>query len=120
MLNKVTLIGYLGDDVELHDGNNQRAHASLATSELWNADGKTQERTEWHYLTLWGKAAGNFAQLKKGDLVYVEGKIRYREWEKEGKTYRRTEVHVDTYRTLRRKDGANGAPPEVSEEAIPN
>ncbi len=106
MLNKVTLIGYLGDDVELHDGNNQRAHASLATSELWNADGKTQERTEWHQLTVWGKAAEHFAQLKKGDLVYVEGKIRNRSWEKDGQTFYRTEIHLDTYRTLRRRADA--------------
>ena len=97
MLNKVTLIGYLGDDVELHDGNNPRAHASLA---------KTQERTEWHQLTVWGKAAEQFAQLKKGDLVYVEGKIRNRRWEQDGQTFYRTEIHLDTYRTLRRRADA--------------
>jgi single-strand DNA-binding protein len=113
MLNKVTLIGYLGDDVELHDGNNQRAHASLATSELWNADGKTQERTESHQLTVWGKAAEHFARYRKGDLLYVEGKIRNRRWEQDGQTFYRTEIHLDTYRTLRRradapKKGANG------------
>jgi len=104
MLNKITLIGYLGDDVQFHDG--PRASASLATSELWtDGDGKTQEHTEWHHLTAWGKTAENLAQFKKGDLLYFEGKIRNRRWEKEGKTYYRTEVHVDTYRTLRRKDG---------------
>ena len=108
MLNKVTLIGYLGDDVELKDGDNLRAHASLATAERWNdGDGETQERTEWHNLTIWGKSAEYFAQLKKGDLIYVEGKIRYRQWEgDDGQTRYRTEIHIETYRTLRRKEEA--------------
>ena len=107
MLNKVTLIGYLGDDVELHEGNNPRAKASLATSELWNdANGETQERTEWHLLTVWGKAANTFAKFKKGDLLYVEGKIRNRRWEQDGQTFYRTEIHVETYRTLRRRADA--------------
>ena len=107
MLNKVTLIGNLGSDVELFEGNNLRARASLATTELWNdGNGETQERTEWHTLTLWGKAAENFAQLKKGDLIYVEGKIRNRRWEQDDQTFYRTEIHIDTYRTLRRRADA--------------
>ncbi len=90
-LNRVTLIGNLGADPEVRSTNNgsRVANLSLATSRQWNAQsGEKQEKTEWHRVICWNnKGGGNqLADLaekymKKGDKVYVEGRIEYRTWE---------------------------------------
>ena len=83
-LNKVMLIGRLGKDPEVRYTNSGSAVAnfSIATSENWkDKSGQKQERTEWHNLVVWGKLA-DFAQnyLKKGKLIYVEGRLQTRDW----------------------------------------
>jgi single-strand DNA-binding protein len=90
-LNKVQLIGNLGADPEVRSTNNgsRVATLSVATSRQWNsAGGEKQEKTEWHRVICWnGKGPGmglaDVAEkyLKKGDKVYVEGRIEYRTWE---------------------------------------
>lgn len=81
MINKVTLIGRLGQDVELRYTQAQKATAlmSVATSESW-FDKQSQERkdsTEWHRVQVWDKQAENCQKyLKKGSMVYIEGKIK--------------------------------------------
>ncbi len=96
-LNKVMLIGRLGKDPEIRytpDGS-PVATFSLATSETWtDKNGTRQERTEWHNIVAWSKLADLSKRfLTKGRQVYVEGRIRSREWnDKEGNKRRTTEV----------------------------
>ena len=95
-LNKVMLIGNLGQDPEVRSTSNgtRVATLSVATSRQWNsASGERQEKTEWHRVVLWnnnrGTGLADVAEryLKKGSQVYVEGSIEYRTWEdREGKT----------------------------------
>ena len=84
-LNKVHLIGHLGKDPEMVPLPNQLrlAKVSLATSESFkDGEGKLQTQTEWHSLILWqGNADFAIKYLKKGNLVYVEGKLKTRAFE---------------------------------------
>lgn len=102
-LNKVTLIGNLGADPEVRStsGGNRVATFSLATSRSWNGpSGDRQEKTEWHRCVVWNSKVSQLADiveryLKKGDKVYVEGRIEYRQWQdKENQTRYMTEINV--------------------------
>ena len=97
-LNKVQLIGRLGADPELKYSPAGKAQAtiSLATNEAWkDADGNKKEATDWHRVVAWGKLAEIMGQyLKKGSLVYVEGKIKTRSYEQDGTKKYITEVNV--------------------------
>jgi len=102
-LNKVTLIGNLGSDPEVRSttGGNRVATLSLATSRSWNdASGTKQEKTEWHRCVVWNSKASTLADIveryvKKGDKLYVEGRIEYRQWQdKDGQTKYSTEINV--------------------------
>lgn len=96
-LNKVLLIGRLGKDPEIRytpDGS-PVANFSLATSENWtDKSGTRQERTEWHNIVAWKKLADLSKRfLTKGRQVYIEGRIRTREWDdRDGNKRRTTEV----------------------------
>jgi single-strand DNA-binding protein len=84
-LNKVTLIGYLGRDPEARStaAGDAVAQFTLATTETWKdkATGEKREATEWHRVVLYRKLAEIAAQyLKKGSLVYVEGRLQTRKW----------------------------------------
>ena len=102
-LNKVTLIGNLGADPEIRSttGGNRVATFSLATSRAWNnQSGDRQEKTEWHRCVVWNTKASQLADIvekyvKKGDKIYVEGRIEYRQWtDKDGQTRSSTEINV--------------------------
>ena len=102
-LNKVTLIGNLGNDPEVRSttGGNRVATFSLATSRTWNdAAGSKQEKTEWHRCVVWNTKNSQLADIvekyvKKGDKLYVEGRIEYRQWQdKENQTRYSTEINV--------------------------
>ena len=102
-LNKVTLIGNVGADPEVRstNGGNRVATFSLATSRAWNdASGAKQEKTEWHRCVVWNSKASTLADIveryvKKGDKLYVEGRIEYRQWQdKDGQTKYSTEINV--------------------------
>ena len=102
-LNKVNLIGNLGADPEVRStsGGNKVATFSLATSRSWNsASGEKQEKTEWHRCVVWNSKISTLADiveryLKKGDKVFVEGRIEYRQWQdKENQTRYSTEINV--------------------------
>ncbi len=84
-LNKVTLIGRLGNDPELKytQSGIPVVKFSFATSEAWtDRDGQRQEETEWHKIVVWNKAAENVAKfLKKGSQAYVEGKLKTESWD---------------------------------------
>ena len=102
-LNKVMLIGNLGNDPEVRStsGGNRVATFSLATSRSWNdAAGAKQEKTEWHRCVVWNTKSSQLADIveryvKKGDKIYVEGRIEYRQWQdKDGQTRYSTEINV--------------------------
>lgn len=121
-LNKVQLIGNLGNDPEVRSttGGNRVATFSLATSRSWNSQsGEKQEKTEWHRCVVWNTKTSQLADiveryLKKGDKAYVEGRIEYRQWQdKEGQTRYSTEINV---RELIMLGGRSGAAADGSEE----
>ena len=95
-LNKVMLIGNLGADPEVRSTNNgsRVANLSLATSRQWTGQGgDKQEKTEWHRVICWNNKGAQLADLaekymKKGDKIYVEGRIEYRTWEDRDKQTR--------------------------------
>jgi single-strand DNA-binding protein len=102
-LNKVTLIGNLGADPEIRSttGGNRVATFGLATSRSWNnPSGDRQEKTEWHRCVVWNSKGSQLADIvekyvKKGDKLYVEGRIEYRQWQdKDGQTRYSTEINV--------------------------
>ena len=102
-LNKVTLIGNLGGDPEVRSTNtgNRVATFGLATSRTWNSpSGDRQEKTEWHRCVVWNSKVSQLADIvekyvKKGDKLYVEGRIEYRQWQdKDGQTRYSTEINV--------------------------
>jgi len=102
-LNKVILIGNLGSDPEVRSttGGNRVATFSLATSRSWNdASGQKQEKTEWHRCVVWNSKTSTLADIveryvKKGDKLFVEGRIEYRQWQdKDGQTKYSTEINV--------------------------
>lgn len=114
-LNKVQLIGRLGQDPEVKymPSGDAVANLSLATSEKWKdkKSGENMESTEWHRLSMFGRlaeVAGEY--LKKGALIYVEGKIKTRKWtDKEGQERYTTEIHVSDMKMLGSKqDGESG------------
>ena len=116
-LNKVTLIGNLGNDPEVRSttGGNRVATFSLATSRSWNdASGTKQEKTEWHRCVVWNTKSSQLADIvekyvKKGDKLYVEGRIEYRQWQdKDGQTRYSTEINVRELIMLGGKGGSSG------------
>lgn len=100
-VNKVILVGHLGQDTEVRYMPNGGAVANLtvATSDTWRdkQSGEQREKTEWHRVTLYGKlaeVAGEY--LRKGSQVYVEGQLRTRKWQDQsGQDRYTTEVVVD-------------------------
>jgi single-strand DNA-binding protein len=98
-VNRVILIGNLGRDPEIRytQGGDPIANFSLATNEAWtDRSGQKQERTEWHRVEVFGKAAQVVRDyLSKGRQVYVEGSIRYDEWtDKDGNKRNTTKIHI--------------------------
>ncbi|MHB8525382.1 MAG: single-stranded DNA-binding protein [Candidatus Acidiferrales bacterium] len=111
-VNKVILVGRLGRDPETRftGGGQAVANFSLATDETYkDRNGERQKHTEWHKIVVWGKQAEIAQQyLKKGSLVFIEGRIRAREWQdKEGQKRTSFEIVATNFRMLGgRSDGA--------------
>lgn len=104
-VNKVILVGRLGKDPEVRHLENGAtvANFSMATSETYKdrQTGERREQTEWHNIVLWrGLAEVAEKYVKKGDMIYVEGKLRTRSWEKDGITRYTTEVVGDNMTML--------------------
>jgi len=117
-VNKVILVGRLGKDPETRYMPNGEAvtNCTLATSENWkDKSGEKQEKTEWHNLTFYrrlAEVAGEY--LKKGSMIYVEGKITTRKWQdKEGKDRYTTDIIVNEMQMLGSKSGSSGGSFEV-------
>jgi len=104
-VNKVILVGTCGQDPEVRylPNGNAVTSLSLATSEAWTdkQTGQKVEKTEWHRVVLFGKVAEIAGEyLRKGSQCYIEGKLKTREWEKDGIKRYSTEVHVDANGTM--------------------
>ena len=115
-LNKAIIIGHLGKDPEVRYPPSGEAvcNFTVATSETWKdkATGEKKESTEWHRIGAFSKLAEICGQyLKKGSLVYIEGRIQTRKWEKDGHTNYSTEIKADQMKMLGSKsDGGERAP----------
>lgn len=119
-VNKIVLVGHLGADPESRFTPSGVAVSTfnMATNESWkNKEGEYEDRTEWHRIVLYGKAAETASEyMKKGQLAYVEGRIRTRSWEdKDGMTRYTTEVLGDRFTMLGRKseNKSTAAPAEA-------
>jgi single-strand DNA-binding protein len=111
-VNKVILVGHLGKDPEIRhlDNNVSVTSFPLATSETYNKDGRRVEQTEWHNIVMWRGLADIAAKyLRKGKLVYIEGKIRTRHYEdREGIKRYATEIVGESFTMLGRKTDFEG------------
>ncbi|OLD82508.1 MAG: single-stranded DNA-binding protein [Acidobacteria bacterium] len=114
-VNKVILVGRLGRDPETRytGGGQAVANFSVATDESYkDKNGERQKRTEWHKIVVWGKQAEIAQQyLKKGSLIFIEGRIQSREWQdKEGQKRTSFEIVASNFRMLGgRAEGAAAA-----------
>ncbi len=115
-VNKVILVGRLGRDPETRytGGGQAVANFSVATDETYkDKSGERQKRTEWHKIVVWGKQAEIAQQyLKKGSLIFIEGRIQSREWQdKEGQKRTSFEIVATNFRMLggRAEGAAAGA-----------
>lgn len=101
-VNKATILGNVGQEPEIKtfDNGNKVANFSIATSEKWkDKQGDPQESTEWHNIAVFGKLADIVEKyVKKGQQLYIEGKIKTRSWEdKEGNKKYTTEIILSGY-----------------------
>ena len=120
-LNKVMLIGHLGDDVKMHyfDGGGCLGRFPLATNEVYTnkTSGEKVTNTDWHNIVVRNKAAEVCEKyLSKGDKVYIEGRIKTRKWQDQDQKDRyTTEVNVDEFTFLTtKKNDATGQNPDSS------
>ena len=108
-LNRVTLIGNVGKDPEIKTfaSGNKVASITLATSERYkDRNGEQKEDTEWHSVQAFGKLADVVERyVRKGSLLYLDGKIRTRSYEADGRTIYRTEIVADHIQMLDRPQG---------------
>jgi len=120
-INKVTLIGNVGQDPEskFTPSGAQVVTLSLATTRSWKdkQTGQKQEETEWHRITMWGKLAEITAEyVKKGSQLYIEGRLKTTQWEKDGIKRYSTGIIADNMQMLGgRPDGAGAGTPPVGE-----
>ncbi len=113
-LNKVMLIGHLGDEVKMHyfEGGNSIGRFPIATNETYTnrQTGEKVTNTEWHNIVVRNKAAEICEKyLSKGDKIYVEGRLKTRQWQGEDGTNRyTTEIHVQDFTFLSTKQESMG------------
>ncbi len=123
MVNRVILIGNLGRDPEIRRLENGAAVAKfpIATNENYkDRNGEWQQTTEWHDIVVWRNLAERAeSQLKKGMMVYVEGKLTHRTWQdKDGNNRRTTEVVSNYFRMVNTRSGggSSGYFPDAGDE----
>lgn len=112
-INKVIVVGNLGADPDVRYSANGNAVTKIrvATSEQWKdkQTGETQERTEWHRITAFGRLAEIMGEyLKKGSQVYIEGKLQTSTYEKEGQTHYSTDIICNEMQMLGGRGGQGG------------
>ena len=129
-INKVIIVGHLGNEPEMRSMPNGEAVAniSVATSEAWTDKntGERREVTEWHRIVFYRKLAEICGQyLKKGAQVYIEGRLRTRKWQDQnGQDRYTTEIQGDVMQMLGTRpqsaDGANNSQPMPQQDASAN
>lgn len=122
-LNKAMLIGNVGQDPEIRNvqGGAKVATFSLATTERWkDRNGDTKEVTEWHRITAWDKRADFVeAYVRKGNQVFVEGKITTRQWtDQDGKKNYTTEIQASNIQILVRREDISEKPSTGREQSL--
>jgi len=118
MVNRVTLIGRVGKDPEIKhlDGDRTVVNFTLATSEKY----KDKETTEWHRIVIWGKLAEVVEKyVHKGDLLYLEGRIQSREYEKDGQKQRAYEIIANQMKMLGGKGGGQHQEKPADDDFVP-
>jgi single-strand DNA-binding protein len=124
-VNKVILVGRLGKDPETrYTGSGQQVcNFSMATDETYkDRSGERQKRTEWHKIVMWGRLAEIAQQyLKRGSLIYVEGRLQTRQWDDQtGNKRYTTEIVANVMKMLGgRGEGAPGGAPEAGGRHVP-
>lgn len=129
-VNKVILVGNLGNDPDVRymPNGNAVANISLATSDSWKdkSTGEQQERTEWHRVVFFNRLAEIVEQyVKKGSKLYVEGRLQTRSWEQDGVKRYTTEIVASEMQMLDSRGGAGAdfgqpaqsAPPQQQQPA---
>lgn len=116
MINKVILVGNVGADPEVRalDGGTKVARIRIATTErIYNKErNETKELTEWHNITLWrGLAEVVDKYIRKGAQIYIEGKLRTREYEKNGVKCYATEIVAEELKMLGKREGVSQSAP---------
>ena len=111
-VNKITLIGNVGRDPDIQETKNgtKVAHFSIATNRRAPASSDEEERTDWHRLTLWNRQA-QFAEdyIRTGDRVYVEGRLEYDSYERDGVVIPTADIMVREVVLLSSKASGNEA-----------
>lgn len=124
-LNKVMLIGHTGDDVKMHyfEGGNSIGRFPLATNETYTnkATNERVSNTEWHNVIVRNKAAEICEKyLKKGDLVYIEGRLKTRKWQdQQGVERYSTEIHCTDFTFLSPKNESSAQPSSPVQQTKP-
>jgi single-strand DNA-binding protein len=121
MVNKVIFIGRLGKNAEVKTTQNSKEYVvfSLATSERWkNEKGDYENRTEWHRMYAWSNLSSFVKTLQKGQIITLEGKIKYREVSVEGVTFKHTiaEIHATSIKRLSKVEATNNPADGASED----
>lgn len=124
MINKVILVGNVGQDPEVRalDGGAKVARIRLATTErIYNKEkNETKEFTEWHSITLWrGLAEVVDKYIRKGAQIYIEGKLRTREYEKNGVKCYATEIVAEELKMLGKREGVSQSTPAPTPAPAP-
>lgn len=99
-VNRIILVGHAGSepDVRQTSTGSTVAHVSLATNRTYNRDGELQQRTDWHRLTFWNQSAEAIEKyLRKGNRLFVEGRIEYGSYDRDGVTVPTTDVIVHDF-----------------------
>jgi len=121
-VNKVILIGRLGREPELRWTPNANAicNVSMATNTKWkDKNDGPQERTDWHNLVIWGKLAEEFKTTAfKGSLVYIEGSLQTRSWEKGGEKRYITEINVRNFINLESQKNTSKEKEEIKSDLL--
>lgn len=124
-VNKVILIGNMGDDVKLHyfDENSCIGRFPLATNENYTAKDSNERitQTEWHRVVVRNKLAELCEKyLNKGDMIYVEGKLKTRRWDDNGTMRYQTEIRAEAVKFLHLKNNSQMNGKQIEEDKVSN
>ena len=118
--NKVTLIGFLGNDAEVRTNNNRSFTVlSLATKSSYKKDGKYISHTEWHRCVVFGKLSEFAGTLKKGAHIQVEGELRSREYESKKKESKQRVWEIRVASILKLDRAEKAAPEDQDHDQVP-